>query len=209
MFTGIIEEVGEVLAARFDEAHPRLAIGCRAVVAGARVGDSIAVDGVCLTVETFDAGGFTVGLMPETLRRTALGDLRPGRRVNLEGALGATGRIGGHFVQGHIDGVGRIVADRPEGEAVIVTIALPPELARYVVEKGFITVDGISLTVMAAAAEHFSVSLVRHTQEHTTLAGKPPGAAVNLEVDILAKYVERLLGGAVVPLALGAGPAGR
>jgi riboflavin synthase len=194
MFTGIVEEVGQTLATRFNQAHPRLTIGCRAVVTDAHVGDSIAVEGVCLTVEEFDAASFTVGLMPETLRRTALGSLRPGALVNLERSLAANGRIGGHIVQGHVDGTGQIVARQPEGEALLVTIAAPPALARYIVEKGFIAVDGASLTVVEVSDAAFSVSLVRHTQAHTTLAGKAIGDPVNLEVDILGKYVERLLG---------------
>ncbi len=205
MFTGIVEEVGRVVETRFDQEHPQLAIACRAVLEGARTGDSIAVDGACLTVERFDGEGFTVGLMPETLRRTALGALRPGSTVNLERSLAADGRIGGHFVQGHIDGAGTVTGRREEGAALIVTIAVPPALARYIVEKGYIAVDGASLTVVEATPEWFSVSLVRHTREHSTLAGKAVGDGVNLEVDILGKYVERFTGGAAVSPPIVAG----
>jgi riboflavin synthase len=194
MFTGIVEEVGRVLETRFAQEHPQLHIGCRAVLAGARPGDSIAVEGVCLTVERLTGEGFVSGLMPETLRRTALGALVPGHALNLERSLAADGRIGGHFVQGHIDGTGTIVERREEGAAVIVAIAVAPALMRYIVEKGYIAVDGASLTVVAALPDRFTVSLVRHTQEHSTLAGKARGAAVNLEVDILGKYVERFTG---------------
>ncbi len=194
MFTGIVEEVGRVVETRFDQPHPQLAIGCRTVLAGTRVGDSIAVDGVCLTVERVDQGSFTVGLMPETLRRTALGALRPGSPVNLERSLAADGRIGGHIVQGHIDGTGTVTRRQEEGAALVVTLAVPPALARYIVEKGYIAVDGISLTVVAVTDTALTVSLVQHTQAHTTLAGKAIGDPVNLEVDILGKYIERLLG---------------
>ena len=204
MFTGIVEEVGRVVEARFDQDHPQLLIACETVVAGARPGDSIAVEGVCLTVERLTGAGFVTGLMPETLRRTALGTLTPGDAVNLERSLAADGRIGGHFVQGHVDGTGTVVEQREEGAALIVAIAVPPALGRYIVEKGYIAVDGASLTVVAAAADRFTVSLVRHTQEHSTLAGKAVGAGVNIEVDILGKYIERFAGAAgAAPAALG------
>ncbi len=201
MFTGIVEEVGRVVEARFDQDHPQLLVACRSVVEGARPGDSIAVEGVCLTVERLTGAGFVTGLMPETLRRTALGALTPGDPVNLERSLAADGRIGGHFVQGHVDGTGTVVEQREEGAALIVAIAVPPALGRYIVEKGYIAVDGASLTVVAAAPDRFTVSLVRHTQEHSTLAGKALGAGVNIEVDILGKYIERFTG------ASGAAPA--
>jgi riboflavin synthase len=173
----------------------RLVFGCDLAVADARIGDSIAVNGVCLTVERFDARSFTSGVMPETLRRTNLGALGVGDRVNLERSLPATGRVGGHFVQGHVDGTGTVLERTPDGAALIVKIALPPRLARYVVEKGYVSVDGASLTVVEATPEWFSVSLVSHTQDHTTLASKTPAEPVNLEVDIIAKYVERLVQG--------------
>ncbi len=194
MFTGIVEEIGQVIEVRFAQEHPQLLIGCQAVLAGARPGDSIAVEGVCLTVERLTEAGFVTGLMPETLHRTALGALEPGRAVNLERSLAADGRIGGHFVQGHIDGTGTVVERREEGAALLVAITVPAALARYIVEKGYIAVDGASLTVVTAQADRFTVSLVRHTQEHSTLAGKARGEAVNVEVDILGKYVERFTG---------------
>lgn len=206
MFTGIVEEVGQVSATRFDQEHPQLLVGCEVVLAGLRQGDSIAVDGVCLTVERFDERGFTAGLMPETLRRSALGRLQPGAPVNLERSLAANGRIGGHFVQGHVDGTGTVAARHPDGAALVVTIAVPPSLARYIVEKGYLAVDGASLTVVEARPDACTVSLVQHTQEHSTLAGKQVGEPVNLEVDILAKYVERFSGapGQAAPVERGA-----
>ena len=208
MFTGIVEEVGRVEAMALDQAHPQLTIACRVVAEGTRVGDSIAVEGVCLTVERIAGDRFTIGLMPETVRRTALGGLRAGMGVNLERSLAADGRIGGHFVQGHVDGTGTVIDRRPEGEALVVTFAVEQRLARYIVEKGFIAVDGISLTVVEARAEAFSVSLVQHTQEQATLARKAIGDAVNLEVDILGKYIERFVGATAVAPALSlAGPA--
>lgn len=207
MFTGIVEEVGRVTATDFAGEHPRLSIACRTVVAGAGIGDSIAVEGACLTIERFDREGFTVGLMPETLRRTALGRLRPGDRVNLERSLAADGRIGGHFVQGHIDGTGTVAGRRAEGAALIVTVAVAPALARYIVEKGYIAVGGASLTVVEAREDAFTVSLVRHTQEHTTLARKAVGDPINLEVDILGKYIERFTGRGAGPATVPAPPA--
>lgn len=192
MFTGIVEELGQVTVTHFEQQHPRLTIAGRTALDGARVGDSIAVEGVCLTVEERTEGDFTVGLMPETLRRTALERLRPGDPVNVERSLAANGRIGGHFVQGHVDAVGTIRERREDGAALLVTIESPATIARYIVEKGYIAVDGASLTVVSSNANEFTVSLVRHTQGATTLAGKPVGAPVNLEVDILGKYVERL-----------------
>ncbi len=193
MFSGIVEELGTVQEIRLEGEPKRLVFGCNLAVADARIGDSIAVNGVCLTVERFDARSFTVGVMPETLRRTNLGALRLGDRVNLERSLPAMGRVGGHFVQGHVDGTGTVLERTPDGAALIVKIALPSRLARYVVEKGYVSVDGASLTVVEATPDWFSVSLVSHTQDHTTLASKVPGQPVNLEVDIIAKYVERLV----------------
>lgn len=192
MFTGIVEELGRVTATHFAQEHPRLTIASRVALEGARIGDSIAVEGVCLTVEERTETDFTAGLMPETLRRTALEQLRSGDLVNLERSLAANGRIGGHFVQGHVDAAGTILERRDDGAALLVTVAMPATIARYVVEKGYIAVDGASLTVVACADTSFAVSLVRHTQGATTLAGKPVGAPVNVEVDILGKYVERL-----------------
>lgn len=189
MFTGIIEEIGRVLRRGSDE----LSVAAQVVTTDMGMGDSIAVNGVCLTVTEFGSDGFTVNIMPETYRRTNLGLLRPGDRVNLERALAIGGRLGGHFVQGHVDATGRVLSLRPEGDSVIVAVSAPPEVMRYVVPKGFIAIDGVSLTVVERHEEVFTVSLVRFTQEHITLPEKNPGAIVNLEVDILGKYVERFV----------------
>ncbi len=191
MFTGIIEEVGHVRALH-PAAEPRLVVAARTVLEGTRPGDSIAVNGACLTVVAIDEASFTVGLMPETLRRTNLGRLRPGDRVNLERALQVGARLGGHFVQGHVDGLGRLVEVRREQQAVLLRFSAPPAVMRYVVEKGFIAVDGISLTVVECDRSSFVVSLVTYTQQNVALGEQKPGYAANLETDILGKYVERL-----------------
>jgi riboflavin synthase len=188
MFTGIIEEVGTVKAVRPGQ----ISISATKVLEGTKLGDSLAVNGTCLTVSTLDANSFSVGVMPETLRRTNLGLLRPGFRVNLERALAIGGRFGGHLVQGHVDAIGRVVSLLPEAEAAIAKYAAPPEVMRYIVERGFIAVDGVSLTITSFNATSFTVSLVNYTREHTILGSKRPGDVVNLEVDIMAKYVERL-----------------
>ena len=188
MFTGIIEEVGIARSVQ----PGKLVISATEVVKGTRVGDSINVNGACLTVTSLGDDTFSVDVMPETLRRTNLGSLLPGQGVNLERALAAEGRFGGHFVQGHVDATGKIVSMVPERDAVVMKVAAPPEILRYVVEKAYIAVDGISLTVMGSDATSFSVSLVSFTQQHTNLRRKKPGDLVNLEVDIMAKYVERL-----------------
>ncbi|MHB1133678.1 MAG: riboflavin synthase [Chloroflexota bacterium] len=192
MFTGIVEEVGRVLALR-PGAEPSLNVAASAVLDGLRLGDSVAVNGVCLTVTEFAAAAFTVGLMPETLRRTNLGGLRTGDKVNLERALSVGGRLGGHFVQGHVDGVGRLIEARRDGQARLLRFAAPVEVLRYVVSKGFIAIDGISLTVVDCDREGFSVSLVSYTQENVALAEQRPGYVANLEADILGKYVERFV----------------
>ncbi len=200
MFSGIVEEIGTIREVRLEGEPKRVVIECDQALQGANVGDSIAVNGVCLTVERFGGGSFTSGVMPETLRRTNLGELRAGERVNLERSLPATGRVGGHFVQGHVDAAAEVLDLRSDGAALVVKIAAPPQLARYIVEKGYITVDGASLTVMEVTSEWFTVSLVYHTQENITLSKKRPGDRVNLEVDIIAKYVERLVqAGASLP----------
>ncbi|MDY6906649.1 MAG: riboflavin synthase [Chloroflexota bacterium] len=191
MFTGIIEEVGTVTTAP----QGRLAVAARRVLDGSVPGDSIAVNGACLTVVDISQGGFAVDVMPETLRRTNLGLLRPGDGVNLERALAVGGRMGGHFVQGHVDGTGRVMSVSPEGEALVARFEAPPEVMGYVVSKGFIAVDGVSLTVVECSSHYFTVSLVGYTLGNTTLGGKRAGDVVNLEVDIIAKYVERLHGG--------------
>ncbi|WP_448576006.1 riboflavin synthase [Thermomicrobium sp.] len=194
MFTGIVEEIGRVLAIQpVSGGGLRLRIGCCTVVEGTRLGDSIAVDGVCLTVTDLAPDSFQVELQPVTVRRSTLGRIAVGDLVNLERALPVGGRFGGHYVQGHVDTVGRIVTMYRDGSALIVRIAAPAEAMRYVVERGFIAVDGASLTVQRRFPSEFEVSLVAYTQEHITLPRKRPGAMVNLEVDIVAKYVEQFL----------------
>jgi riboflavin synthase len=192
MFTGIVEEVGRVVALR-PGAEPSLRLAAKTVLEDLHLGDSVAVNGACLTVTEMDQAGFAVGLMPETLRRTNLGALRRGDSVNLERALAVGGRLGGHFVQGHVDGVGRITATRREQQALLVRFSAPAEVLRYVVPKGFIAVDGISLTVLDRDDDSFSVSLVSYTQQNVTLAQHKVGYDVNLEADILGKYVEQFV----------------
>ncbi|GAA1906342.1 riboflavin synthase [Lapillicoccus jejuensis] len=193
MFTGIVEELGEVLALEPGPDSARLRVRGPLVVSDAAHGASISVNGVCLTVTDHDAKSFAVDVMAETLRRSSLGVLAAGDRVNLERAMAADGRFGGHVVQGHVDGVGRIERRQPGDRWEVVEVSLPADLARYVVEKGSITVDGVSLTVSALHATSFEVSLIPTTLGLTTLGHKGVGDLVNLEVDVLAKYVERLL----------------
>jgi riboflavin synthase len=193
VFTGIIEEIGRVEWLGERAGGVVLRVGARTVVQDLRLGDSISVNGACLTVTAVDATGFSVGLSPETLRRTNLGELRPGDGVNLERALAVGGRLGGHYVQGHVDGVGTIVGRRPEGDSLWMTFEAPADLLRYLVVKGFVAVDGISLTITEREGPTFSVALVAYTQGAVTLPHKPLGARVNLEVDVIAKYVESLL----------------
>ena len=188
MFTGIVEEVGTVKSVHSG----RLTISASKVIEGTKFGDSLAVNGACLTVSALNAGFFSVDVMPETLRRTNLGLLRLGSQVNLERALPIGGRLGGHLVQGHVDATGKVASLIPEAGAVLVKYTAPPELMRYIVEKGFIAVDGVSLTVISLDTISFTVSSVKYTLEHTILGSKHPGDLVNLEVDIMAKYVERL-----------------
>ncbi len=190
MFTGIIEEVGWIKST----GQGKLVISAQKVLEGTKLGDSIAVNGVCLTVTAIGNRTFSFEVMPETLRRTNLGTMLSGDGVNLERAVAASGRFGGHFVQGHVDGTGKILSLLPEGGAVIMKVSVPPQIARYSVEKGFIAVDGVSLTVIGYDAESFSVSLVAYTRKNTTLGDKRASDLVNLEVDIIAKYVERLAG---------------
>lgn len=194
MFTGIVEELGTVVAIEDRGSDARLRVHGALVTSDAHLGDSIAVDGVCLTVSELPGDGtFAADVMPESLRRTALGGLVPGARVNLERALAVGGRYGGHVVQGHVDGVGTILRRDPGERWDEVEIAVPPPLARYVAEKGSIAVSGVSLTVTHLGDESFGVSLIPTTLEHTTLGGLVVGSPVNLEVDVLAKYAERLL----------------
>ncbi|MBP0459816.1 riboflavin synthase [Streptomyces montanisoli] len=194
MFTGIVEELGEVTAVEDLGDSRRFTLRGPVVTEGAKHGDSIAVNGVCLTVVDHREDWFTADVMAETLKRSSLGALAPGSPVNLERTVAVGGRLGGHIVQGHVDGTGTIVAREASEHWEIVTIQLPAELSRYIVEKGSITVDGVSLTVVEAGTDHFTISLIPTTLALTTLGSKGPGDPVNLEVDVLAKYVERLLG---------------
>ncbi|WP_332759021.1 riboflavin synthase [Streptomyces sp. MT206] len=205
MFTGIVEELGEVTAVEQLAEASRFRLRGPVVTEGAKHGDSIAVNGVCLTVVETADGEFTADVMQETLNRSSLGTLGQGSRVNLERPMALGGRLGGHLVQGHVDGTGEILSRTPSEHWELVKVALPAHLARYVVEKGSITVDGVSLTVVEAAADHFTISLIPTTLALTTLGIKRPGDPVNLEVDVLAKYVERLLAAGVDPLSAKAG----
>ncbi|MFE9635994.1 riboflavin synthase [Streptomyces sp. NPDC006463] len=200
MFTGIVEELGEVAAVEQLAEASRFRLRGPLVTEGAKHGDSIAVNGVCLTVVETADGEFTADVMQETLNRSSLGALAEGSRVNLERPMALGGRLGGHLVQGHVDGTGTILSRTPSEHWEIVKIALPENLSRYVVEKGSITVDGVSLTVVEAAADWFTISLIPTTLALTTLGIKQSGDPVNLEVDVLAKYVERLLAAGVNPL---------
>jgi riboflavin synthase len=196
MFTGIVETMGEVEAVERLPDGARLRVRASALLEGARAGESIAVGGVCLTMVEVAGGAFAADLAAETLRRTTLGRLRPGDAVNLERPLRLADRLGGHIVQGHVDGVGTVTAARPEGDGVWMEIEAPAALAPYIVEKGSIAVDGVSLTVAGlSGGSRLAVALIPHTLAATTLGRRRPHDEVNLEVDILAKHVERLLEG--------------
>lgn len=203
MFTGIVEELGSVRHVLPGSRAGKIVIAASKVLEGTQIGDSIAVNGVCLTVVAMGEGEFTADVMPETLRKTGLGQLKTGDPVDLERAMAADGRFGGHIVSGHIDGVGRIKDVRPEQNARIVTIEAPAEILALIVEKGSIAIDGISLTVASVGPTTFSVSIIPHTGEQTVLLRKRAGDMVNLENDIVGKYVQKLLSGG----AAGAGPA--
>jgi riboflavin synthase len=195
VFTGIVEELGEVVALEELGDSARLTVHGPLVTASAAAGDSMAVNGVCLTVTKASDGEFSVDVIGETLSRSSLGALGRGSPVNLERPLRLDGRLGGHLVQGHVDGTGTITERRAGERWDVIRISIPPRLARYVVEKGFIGVDGISLTISALGADWIEVSLIPETLARTTLGRKQPGETVNLEVDMIAKYVERLLAG--------------
>ena len=194
MFTGIVEEKGTVKYVSLAGISGKIAIKAHKVMEGAKIGDSIAVNGVCLTVVSMQSDGFTADVMAETIRRTSLGQCQPGDHVNLERAMAADGRFGGHIVAGHIDGTGTVRSVVPEGNAIWVTIGAPKEILRYIVEKGSIAIDGISLTVAYVDDSAFKVSVIPHTGEETTLLSKKTGDIVNLENDIVGKYVEKLMG---------------
>ena len=193
MFTGIIEEVGQVRYCQASATGYDLSIGCAAVLDGTKLGDSIAVNGVCLTVTALDAAGFIAGLAPETQLRTNLKSLLNGSPVNLERSVTPSTRMGGHFVQGHVDCTGKITNLRPDKDALWINVQTSVELMRYIVRKGYITLDGTSLTVVDVGANWFNVTLVAYTRQHIILPKKSPGDLVNIEVDVLGKYVEQLL----------------
>lgn len=195
MFTGIVEEVGEVTAIASGGGSARVTIAGPLVVEGARRGDSVAVNGVCLTVTDHGRGCFSADVMGETLDRSGLGALSVGSRVNLERPVAVGGRLGGHLVQGHVDGTGTVLSRTPDEHWESVRVSVPPELVRYVVEKGSVTIDGVSLTVAARDETSFTVGLIPTTLAATTLGTAAVGTVVNLEVDVVAKYVESLLGG--------------
>ncbi len=199
MFTGIVEELGEVVAVQPLPDAARLTVRGPLVTSDAGHGDSISVNGVCLTVVANEDGAFTADVMAETLRRSSLGALTVGSPVNLERAVRVQDRLGGHVVQGHVDGTGKIVSVTPDEHWTVVRVSLPDGLGRYVVEKGSITVDGVSLTVAAISDDWFEISLIPTTLGLTTLGSKGAGAPVNLEVDIIAKHVEKLLLAGVRP----------
>ncbi|CNE61036.1 riboflavin synthase subunit alpha [Mycobacterium tuberculosis] len=194
MFTGIVEELGEIVAIDPKGDSVALAIRGPLVTEDAVHGASIAVNGVCLTVVDVKDGVFTADAIKETLDKSSLGALEPGSKVNLERPVRLSDRLGGHLVQGHVDGVGAIISREPGERWDVVTVSLPPDLSRYLVNKGSITVDGISLTVVEAGTDRFSVALIPTTLALTTLGHKKPGDPVNLEVDVVAKYVERMMG---------------
>lgn len=189
LFTGIIEEVGSFLSM----AGGCISISCRKVLEDVKIGDSIAVNGICLTVTHFDTHHFEADVMPETLRRTSLEGLRKGFPVNLERAVTPTTRMGGHIVSGHIDGVGFVEAMKQEGNAILLTLKAEAGLLRYIVEKGSVALDGISLTVAAVEEDCFTVSLIPHTRDNTNLREKSRGQLINIETDVVGKYVEKLL----------------
>lgn len=193
MFTGLVAELGTVqrLARQGNSYH--LTVGAKKVLKNLKIGDSVAVNGACLTVVRMDDSGFTADVMPETVRLTNIGSLQPGSKVNLERTLRLCDGLDGHIVSGHVEGLGTIYEQRPEGIAVVVTISTPPELLKYIIKKGSIAIDGISLTVTEVTDTSFSVSLIPHTAKETTLGLKKVGDSVNLETDILGKYVERML----------------
>ena len=189
MFTGIVEEVGSVISISSNG----MTVGAEKVMSDLKLGDSIAVNGACLTAVSLAANEFSVDLSPETMRRTSLGDLSAGGSVNLERALSASDRMGGHIVQGHVDGTGRITSTKEEGDSIIFRVRVPSKLMPYIVEKGFIAVDGISLTVVKVGTSSFTLAVIPYTLRNTNLETLSVGARVNLEADILAKYVENLL----------------
>ena len=199
MFTGLVEEIGTIAALAPADGGLRVAIGARVARQGLAVGDSVAVNGACLTAVELHPDGFVIDAVAETLRRTTLGEAQPGDRVNLERAMALGARLGGHLVQGHIDGTGSVVDATPDGEGWVLRIDTDPGLMRYVVEKGSIAVDGVSLTVASRDATGLTIALIPHTVAVTTLGAERVGSRVNLEVDLVAKYIEALVAPYQVP----------
>ena len=193
MFTGIIEEIGRIKAISRQSRSIRLSVSCRKVLEDSRLGDSIAVNGICLTIADLVPGGFAADVMPETVRRTGLQQLKAGDPVNLERAMQLGGRLGGHLVSGHIDGTGIVSRRTAEDNAILLTITADPSLLRYVIQKGSVTLDGVSLTVANIERRSLQVSLIPHTAGQTILGALQPGDPVNIECDMVGKYVEKLL----------------
>ncbi|MCR5481963.1 MAG: riboflavin synthase [Clostridia bacterium] len=193
MFTGIVEETGKIENIRRNGNSAVLAIRAGKVLEGTKEGDSIAVNGICLTVTSLGSGIFTADVMPETIMRSSLKDAGPGTRVNLERAMAAGGRFGGHIVTGHVDGTGIVSGLKRDGNAIRYRIAASPKLLKYVIEKGSVTIDGISLTVTDVDDESLEVSVIPHTASNTVLSDRKPGSCVNLETDIIGKYLEKLM----------------
>lgn len=193
MFTGIVEEIGTIRSIKKGAKSAVITIEAKTVMEDIHLGDSIAMNGVCLTVTSFDKSSYCVDVMHETLRRTNLGTMQSGSKVNLERAMAANGRFGGHIVAGHVDGTGTIVSMTKDDNAVWITVQTDPSVLKYIIEKGSITIDGISLTVAEVTDSTFSISMIPHTGAHTTLLNHKPGDTVNLENDMVGKYVEKLL----------------
>lgn len=193
MFTGIIEELGTIRGVALTKDGGELQIAATTVLGGTKLGDSIAVNGTCLTVTKLEKDGFTAFVMAESLRRTNLGSLKRGSVVHLERAMAADGRFGGHMVTGHIDGQGTFLSQKPEGQAVVLTIGADPEILSGIVEKGSIAIDGTSLTVMDVGKDSFRVGIIPHTGGHTALLDRPKGYACNLETDVIGKYIQKFL----------------
>lgn len=197
MFTGIIEELGKVRAIRKSSAGAELTITASKTMDDLKIGDSIAINGVCLTITSVDEKGFQADVMPETLKKTNLGRLVPLEKVNLERSLRLSDRVGGHLVSGHIDGLGTISRKTRDGRAIALSISAPPSVLKYIIPKGSIAVDGVSLSVVDVSNSTFTVSIIPHTAEETTLGFKGPGSKINLEVDLTGKYIEKLVGNAI------------
>ena len=199
MFTGIIEETGELSEIKKETLSAKIKIRCQKVLAGTKIGDSIAVNGICLTVTSLAKDGFTADVMAETMRRSSLLGLKIPGKVNLERAMAADGRFGGHIVSGHIDGTGRVTGIQQEENAVWYTIAAEPGLLRYIVEKGSVALDGISLTVAKVTEQDFQVSVIPHTRKETALSEKRAGSLINIECDVVGKYIEKLISRKAAP----------